>query len=110
MRMIQALLMSLCVFLSSFCLTEELNSNQTEMETQKFYISHEQIVLTEEGIFVTAGNALIPVSQINCDSNGIYLSPHMTWTKQQCTNGHNIRCRRCYGCDWRKCEFACKCS
>lgn len=108
MRMIQPLLMSFFVFFSSFCLAnDDLYVDHTENE--KIYISHDQIVLTETGMFILADNSLIPVNQINCDTNGIYISPIMAWTKKKCIKEHEIKCRRCNGCSWRRCEHACWC-
>ena len=107
MRIIQALLLSFFVFFSSFCFANDY-FDQIEM-TEKIYVSHDQIVLTETGMFIAAGNSLIPVNQINCDNNGFYIPPVMAWTKDQCPKGHYITCRRCNGCNWRRCEYACKC-
>ncbi len=109
MRITQALCMSFFIFLSSFCLANQaFGCNPAEM-TEKIYVSRDQILLTESEIFVAVGDILLPVNQINCDSGGIYITPYMAWTKQKCPEGHNIRCRRCYGCDWRRCKYACKC-
>lgn len=108
MRTIRILLMSFFVLSSSFCAANNDNFNQAEM-AEKIYIIHDQIFLTESGIFVEVGDTVIPVNQINYDGEGIYISPYMIWTKEQCPEGHNIRCQRCHGCDWRRCKYACWC-
>jgi hypothetical protein len=111
MAITRSLWMYLLLFLniSIFCVAEEVFSDSVETVEEKIYVPHDQILLTNEGIFLIKGNTLIPVPQLNCDEHGIYVPPALFAANPRCPKGHVIRCWRCYGCSWRRCEYSCQC-
>ena len=102
----------ICLFVflnvSNFCdSTEIFNFNQTNVE--KIYVSPDQIVLTNSGIFLIEGHELIPISNISYDDGGLFI-PNFLVNKERCDYGHSIKCKRCEGCsDRRSCPFRCRC-
>jgi hypothetical protein len=97
--------------MTNFCIATEANHEGLSIAGQeKIYVSHDQIVMTDQGIFLLVEEDSIPISELRCDASGIYIPSIMAWTKEKCPNGHDITCRRCYGCNWRrKCVYACDC-
>lgn len=82
----------------------------------KLYITSDQLVLSDYGIFVLLENAdgylsKILVPQVNWDENGLFVAreylpdPQAAW----CRNGHKA-CDRCYRCNVRSCPaYGCRC-
>ena len=98
-----------CLCFLNFCVGNEIFTPSEEMSGEKCYVSPEQIVLTEKGILLMTDRGVSLIDRLECDENGIYVPSLMTWTKANCHNGHEIKCRRCHGCCHRDCQYACWC-
>lgn len=90
-------------------LTQETDASPEALET-KTYICPEQIVVSNDGIFIFDNTSWLRVSQINCDMHGIYYrSERVDKITDKCPNGHKMWCGRCGGCVVRWCKFRCRC-
>lgn len=90
-------------------------SNDASTES-KMYITSDQLVFSNYGIFVLLENtdgylSKILIPQINWDENGLFVAkeylpdPQAAW----CRNGHHA-CNTCYRCDYRGCPaYGCRC-
>lgn len=76
---------------------------------RKVYIQPNQILISEDGIFVLDNEELVSISQLNHDENGMYIVRRPDKITDKCANGHKMWCGRCGGCVIRWCKFRCIC-
>lgn len=67
-------------------------------DDEKQYISAEQIIVAEEGLYVLTSEGVVPVSMISQDGNGIY---YVGWRSWKCPCGHEnpwyrVKCEKCH--------------
>ena len=103
----------ICLFaffsFSNVCAGNEISASSEEMTEERLYVSPDQIILTEKGIFLMTDKGMRLIDRLECDENGIYIPSLVAWTKEKCPLGHEVTCRRCHGCNWRNCKHACWC-
>ena len=66
-------------------------------DCEKEYISQEQIVFSEEGIFIMVDGEVVPATYLAHDENGLYYAAKSTW---QCPCGQinewwRTKCKNC---------------
>jgi hypothetical protein len=72
---------------------------------QKYYITQDQLQITENGIFVNieGTSCFVAVHSLYCDADGLYIQ-----AIREPSCGHGIYCNACGGCNQR-CPYRCKC-
>lgn len=92
----------------------EMAATVSNSEGHRIYIQPNQVILSQNSIFVVVNNEKIFVNQLGCDESGLYFMSHFLNlpkkpTKERCTNNHTIWCKACSGCVFRYCRSRCKC-
>lgn len=111
MRKLSYVLFILCILLFSINLdgySQELSHMGEEGHTE-MYVSMEDLIFSESGIFLISGDGLnlLPVASLSWHSPGIFLAG---FTRDPGC-GHPLYCERCGGCDPRnRCGYRCKCT
>jgi hypothetical protein len=102
------LLFSMVAFIHPLSAKEPSYPN---IDNQKIYISPNELVFTQEGIFLLHAQELIPIDAIFSDREGIFIIDPLKYDKitDTCPNGHKIYHLECGGCAWWYCNFRCKC-
>lgn len=93
--------MIVMLMLSCF-VTQVFACNYLEHNEEKEYISAEQIMVKEDGLYVLMQGVAIPVSFIAHDAAGLYCFK-MTWTCPRCKTVNSVWNFRCAGCGYSGC-------
>lgn len=110
---------SACLLSMVFCHADNLEQNELATTYQKIYVSSEELIISDQGLFLVEGDDLILLKSIGIDEIGIYVeklvqdeqigplkAPTCVWC------GHPIYCERpqgCGGCSNWWCGLRCKC-
>lgn len=88
---------------SIFSNAHEISDNLTNTQART-YILPEQVFINDEGIFLLTDDKVLPISQLNFDSEGLYIASYIV------TKGckHPKICI-CDGCGVSKCPNRCRC-
>ena len=75
----------------------------------KKYIQPDQVVVSNEGLFFIFEGVILPIPQLNYDSNGLYILSDFVMGRDRCPRGHRL-CPFCRGgCVNFKCRHHCNC-
>lgn len=78
-----------------------------DLPEDKVYVSPDQVIVSEEGLFIVVDSVCIKVREIQCDDEGPYVNAAIF--EKRCWNGHPVLCDTCTGCSRLLCQFRCKC-
>ena len=75
----------------------------------KIYIEPDQVVVSNEGLFFIFEGVILPIPQLNYDSNGLYILSDFVMGRDRCPRGHSRGCYTCGGCLNYQCPYRCWC-
>lgn len=67
---------------------------------EKEYISQEQIVFAEEGIYIIVDIETVPASYVAHDENGLYYVAKFSWTCPRCQTVNEWWRTKCKNCKY----------
>lgn len=101
---------------SNFKSANHLDNYHSVFNEDKIYISPEQVIISQEGLFLVIDSTVYAIEQLNADASGIYVDVSFTYVAnyvvnkgRSCKNGHMAICKTCKGCSSETCRYGCKC-
>lgn len=103
-------LLVLALFCANVGFSEELIFEDSAgiasiVDSEKYYIESDEIVVADKALFVIIGGQALSVAQINVDEQGLFVF----LAAAVCGKGHQLKCNMCGGCSVWDCPCRCKC-
>lgn len=81
-----------------------------ETAEDKIFINENELLVTEEGLFVASNDLCCQISVLHSSKEGIFFFPSsILGLYRRCQNGHPILCDPCNGCARLLCDYRCAC-
>lgn len=101
-----------------FLLSTSAYSSQPAAEIEQIQVSMDELILSDQGIYLIEDGVLVEVSAVYSSAQGVTVVPNRDVQKGQintvCGNGHDIYHHRhdggCGGCANWWCVYRCKCN